>query len=79
MRDKVVMAINPAAAYVNILYHNRIDVSGGINVNKFNNSKECMICHNWYFLDSAINIYEPVCNSCHDISMIAYEFENLKY
>ena len=30
---------------------NRIDISEGIDVNKRNVSKECDICHHWYFLD----------------------------
>ena len=31
----------------------------------------------WYFLDKGCK-YEPeVCSGCHDISMIAYELENI--
>ena len=33
-----------------MLHFNRIDVSEGIDVNKTSASKECDICHNWYFL-----------------------------
>ena len=29
----------------------RIDISEGIDINKTNASKECNICHYWYFLD----------------------------
>ena len=29
----------------------RINISEGINTNKINTSKECDICHYWYFLD----------------------------
>ena len=32
-----------------MLYFDRIDVSGGIIINKTNASKECDICHYWYF------------------------------
>ena len=28
-----------------------IDVLEGIDINKSNKSKECMICHYWYFKD----------------------------
>ena len=35
--------INLVATYVKMLY--QIDVSEGIDVNKSNKSKECMICH----------------------------------
>ena len=34
---------------VKMLYYDRIDVSEGIDVNKTNESKECDICHCWYF------------------------------
>ena len=34
-----------------MLYYDRIDVSEGIGVNKTSASKECDICHYWYFLD----------------------------
>ena len=34
-----------------MLYYNRIDVFKRINVNKTSESKECDICHYWYFLD----------------------------
>ena len=31
------------------LYYNRINVSEGIDINKTSASKECDICHYWYF------------------------------
>ena len=33
-----------------MLYFDRIDVSEGIDVNKTSASKDCDICHYWYFL-----------------------------
>ena len=35
---------------LSILYFDITDVSVGINVNKTSASKECDICHYWYFL-----------------------------
>ena len=35
-----------------MIYYDRIDVSGGIYVNKTSSSKECDVCHYWYFLIS---------------------------
>ena len=32
-----------------MLQYDRIDISEGIDVNKTNLSKECDICHYWYF------------------------------
>ena len=35
-----------------MLEYDRIDISEGIDINKSNDkSKECGICHYWYFLD----------------------------
>ena len=36
-----------------------------------------MICHYWYFKDIGYKFEPYVCNKCHDISMIAYELENI--
>ena len=34
-----------------MLQYERIDVSEGIDLNKSDKSKECIICHYWYFKD----------------------------
>ena len=34
-----------------MLEYKRIDISEGIDINKTNLSKECDICHYWYFKD----------------------------
>ena len=53
-----------------MLQYERIDISEGINFDKSNKSKECMICHYWYFKDIGYK-YEPhVCNKCHDLLMV---------
>ena len=36
-----------------------------------------MICHYWYFKDIGYKFEPYVCNKCHDISMMAYELENV--
>ena len=36
-----------------------------------------MICHYWYFLNLNYTHEPYVCNACHDISMMAYELENI--
>ena len=60
-----------------ILQYERIDSSEGIDINKSNKSKECMICHYWYFKDIGYKLEPYVCNRCHDISMLAYDLENV--
>ena len=60
-----------------MLQYERIDVSEGIDLNKSDKSKECMICHYWYFKDIGYK-YEPyVYNGRRDLSMMAYELKNI--
>ena len=55
----------------------RIDISEGIDVNKINASKECDICHYWYFKDIDFK-YEPyLWNGCHDLMQKAMSFNNV--
>ena len=41
-----------------MLCYNRIEISEGINVNKTSASKECIICHYWYFLVKVLSFNE---------------------
>ena len=38
-------------AFIKKLVYERIDISDGIDVNKSDESKDCMLGHYWYFLD----------------------------
>ena len=60
-----------------MLEHGRIGISEGIDVYKTNASKECKICHFWYFKN--INFkYEPhLCNGCHGLMQKAVSFNNV--
>ena len=58
-----------------MLQHEKIDVSEGIDVNKTNASKECMLCHYWYFKDVGFKFEPHVSNKCHDLLMTAYELK----
>ena len=60
-----------------MLEYDRIDISEGINTNKTSASKECNICHYWYFLDKTFNYEQYVCNGCHDLMPKAISFENI--
>ena len=53
----------------------KIYVSEGIDINKSNKSKVCVICHYWYSKNTGFNFEPYVCNKCHDISMMAYELK----
>ena len=50
-----------------MLEYNRIDTSKGVDVNKTNLSKECDICHYWYFKDIGFKYEKYLCNGCHDL------------
>ena len=59
---------------VQMLEHDRIDISEGIDINKTNASEECDIYYCWYFLHKNFN-YEPYfCNGCHDLMEKAMNF-----
>ena len=37
-----------------MLEYDRIDTSEGIDVDMSNKSKQCMLCHYWYFLNKVL-------------------------
>ena len=37
-----------------MLYRNRIDISEDVDINRISASKECIICHYWYFIDNGL-------------------------
>ena len=61
-----------------MLYHDRIDVSKGIDVNKTSVSEECNVCHYWYFLNFCFKFQPYVRNRCHDLLMMFVMFVNLR-
>ena len=48
-----------------MLQYDRIDVSEGTGFNKTGESKECMLCHYWYFKEVGYKFQPYVCNGCH--------------
>ena len=42
-----------------MLEYDRVDIPEGIDINKTNASKECNICHYWYFLEKTL-IMNPI-------------------
>ena len=53
------------------------NVSEGIDINKTSKSKECMLCHYWYFKDIGYKFQPYLCNGCYAMSMMAYELKNI--
>ena len=60
-----------------MLRYQKIDVSEGIDVNKTSASKECELCHYWFFKDIGFKFEERVCNKCHVLLTIAYYLKNI--
>ena len=59
-----------------MLEYDGIDISEGIDIKKANASKECKVCHYWYFKDIGLK-YEPhLCNGCHGVMQKAVSFNN---
>ena len=59
-----------------MLRYERINISEEIDINKSVKSKECMICHYWYFEGIGYR-YEPhVYNKCHYLLMVVYDLKN---
>ena len=54
-----------------MLRYEKINVWGGTGVNKTSASKECELCHYWFFKDIGFKFEEHVCNKCHDLLMRA--------
>ena len=60
-----------------MLQYVKIDVSEGIDTNKTGLSKECMLCHYWYFEDVRFKFEPHICNKCSDVLITAYELKNI--
>ena len=60
-----------------MLEYDRINISEGIDINKANASKDCDICHYWYFLAKNFTYEHYLCNGCHDLMQKAMNFNNV--
>ena len=60
-----------------MLQYSRTDISEGIDINKINASKECDICHYWYFKDIGFKYKLYLCNGCHNLMQKATNFNDV--
>ena len=60
-----------------MLEYDRIDISEGIDINKTNATKECDLCHYWYFLDKDFMYEIYLCNGYHDSMQKAMNFNDV--
>ena len=60
-----------------MLEYDRIDISEGIDINKTNKSKECILCHYCYFLYNNFSYGPYLCDSCYYTMQKSVEFRNI--
>ena len=60
-----------------MLQHERIDISDGIDVGMSNKSKECMLCHYWYFLNKNFNHGPHLRDDCYNIMQKCNKLKNI--
>ena len=60
-----------------MIEYERIDILEGIDVDKTNKSKECMLCHYWYFLNINFSYGPYICHGCYNISQKSKDFKNI--
>ena len=60
-----------------MLEYDRIDISEGVDVNKTILSKECELCHYWFFKDVGFKYEKYLCNGCHDLIQKVMNFNNI--
>ena len=60
-----------------MLEYDKIDVSEGIDINKTNKSKECMLYHYWYFLDKNFSNGPYLCDGCYNVMQKSIDSKNI--
>ena len=60
-----------------MLRYQKVGILEEIDINKTNASKECELCHYWFFKDIGFTYEEHVYNKCHDLLAIAYYLKDI--
>ena len=60
-----------------MLEYDKINISEGIDVDATNKSKECMLCHYWYFLDKIFSYGPYLCDGCYNMMQKSIDFKNI--
>ena len=60
-----------------MLEYYKIDISEGIDVNKTNESKDCMLCHYWCFSNKNFSYGPYLCDGCYNIAQKSVSFKNI--
>ena len=57
-----------------MLVYEKIDISDWVDIN---DSKECMFCHYWYFLDKDFTYGPYLCDGCYNIMQKPIDLKNI--
>ena len=60
-----------------MIEYERIDISEGIDINETNKSKECMLCHYWYFLSKNFSYGPYLCDGFYNIMQKSKDSKNI--
>ena len=60
-----------------MIEYGKIYISENIDINKKNKSKECMLCHYWYFLDKNFSYGPYLCDGCYNMTQKSIDFKNI--
>ena len=60
-----------------MIEYKKIDISERIDVDKTNKSKECMLCHYWYFLHKNFSYGPYLCDGCYNIMQKSIDSKNI--
>ena len=54
--------------------YDKIDITEGIDLDKTNKSRECMLCHYWYYLNKNFSYGPFTCDGCYNIVQRSTDF-----
>ena len=64
-----------------MLEYEKIDILEGIDINKTNELKECMLYNYWYFLNKNFSYGSYLCDACYNIvnKSISFKYITIAY
>ena len=57
--------------------YEKIDISDGIDVDMSDKSKECMLCHYWYFLNKSFSYGPYLYDGCYNVMQKCNKLKNI--
>ena len=60
-----------------MLIYEKIDISDGIDVDMSDKSKECMLCHYWYFLNKSFSYRPYLYDGCYNVMQKCNKLKNI--